>query len=266
MKLLIVDDDIWVIEGILVHLKKCTTKFDEILTANCYSEAVNIFQKQEIDLMLCDIEMPYGNGLHLYEWVKKNGYRTKCIFLTCHSEFDYAKQAISLHCFDYMLKPITAEKLDCSIRSAVESIVLEEKQKYYAEYGEKIVGIGSKFGTGNEDDQEIHSNRDRIKKVEQYILEHISEDMTVAELAEYIYISTNHLTRLFKKETGKTPIDYITAVRMSMAKELLEKGEMRVSDIALKTGYDNYSYFSKVFKKYYGESPRAYRRRCVVEK
>ena len=256
MNLLIVDDDILVIEGILAGVDWSQLDFDQILTANCYSEAVNLLNKQKIHMMLCDIEMPYGNGIHLVQWVKEQKMETECIFLTCHDEFDFAKQAVTLRCFDYLLKPVLPERLAAVLKAAAEHISERQKEQYYFQYGRKYV---ESLGDNMKNETDDTSGAGLVQKAEAYIMAHISEDITVEQIAESMYISTNHLTRLFKKGTGKTPIDYITEQRLFLAKELLEQNQLSVSMISARVGYGNYSYFTRIFKRAYGKPPREYR-------
>ena len=68
MKLLIVDDEVFAVKGILDSVDWTILKFEEVLTANSYSQAVNIMSQNTIEVLLCDIEMPMGSGLDLVEW------------------------------------------------------------------------------------------------------------------------------------------------------------------------------------------------------
>ena len=70
MNLLIVDDEMFAIQGILDDVPWEQLKFDNIYTANSYAQAVNIFRSHKVDILLCDIEMPMGNGLDLVQWVR----------------------------------------------------------------------------------------------------------------------------------------------------------------------------------------------------
>ena len=70
----------------------------------------------------------------------------------------------------------------------------------------------------------------------------------------------NQLNYLFKKEVGETVIKYLIQVRMEQARKLLDHKGLKISEISEKTGYSTVSYFSNVFKKYYGVSPLEYRR------
>ena len=254
MNLLIVDDELFAIQGILKDIDRDRLKFDEILTANSCSQAMNIFLKEKVDILLCDIEMPFGNGLDLVEWVKKEYPKTECIFLTCHDEFSFARQAVSLQCLDYVLKPATTETINQVLEKAIGVITEKQKDQVYRSYGKMYIE-----NMAEQTEEDIGDSKHAVEKTEEYIRRHINEDLSVEELAEKVYISSAHLSRLFKKKHGMTLIDYITRERMLLAKELLADTDMSVTMISAKTGYANYSYFTKLFKKTFGKTPRDYR-------
>lgn len=259
MRLLIVDDEIYAIQGILDGVDWPLLQLEEVLTANSYAQAVNIFVKERVDILLCDIEMPYGSGIDLVEWVKENYPGTECIFLTCHDEFDFARQAIKLQCLDYVLKPAPPEKIIEVLEHACSVIRGRRQSQQYEQYGKRYVEEISKPG-----EQEAGMRpKNVIEEVEHYIQKNISESLTVEEIAKTVYLSPDHLTRLFKKNHGQTLIDYITEQRMVLAKELLEQEQLSISMISAKVGYNNYSYFTKMFKKYYGKTPRDYQTGCL---
>ena len=78
------------------------------------------------------------------------------------------------------------------------------------------------------------------------------------QMARQFCISADYLSKLFKREEGIGIGDYIVDERMFLAAQLLKAGRANVSRIAYECGYDNYSYFTKVFKKKYGMTPREY--------
>ena len=78
------------------------------------------------------------------------------------------------------------------------------------------------------------------------------------ELAALVYVNPEHLSRLFKKKHHKTLIEYITSERMQLAAAMLRESRMTVSAVSAKVGYPNYSYFTRIFKKYFGVTPREY--------
>lgn len=257
MKLLIVDDEIYAIQGILDSVDWSQLEFDEIVTANSYAQAVNQFIKEPADILLCDIEMPYGSGLELVEWVRENYPNTECIFLTCHDEFDFARQAVSLQALDYVLKPAEPEKIVKVLRKGIEVTRNKAKSHKYEEYGKRYVDELNRPAGG-----ETAAEGNVVDEVKKYIQSNISETISVEEIAGRFYISSAHLSRLFKRQEGRTLIDYIINERMVLARELLEQDRLSITMVAAKVGFNNYSHFTKTFKKLYGETPREYQAKC----
>lgn len=96
-------------------------------------------------------------------------------------------------------------------------------------------------------------------KLYEYVSEHFTEQLSLSELAGRYFINFSYASSLFKKETGKTFSEYVTELRMKLAKELLIKNELSISEIGIKCGYEDSYYFGRVFKKRYGAPPSAYR-------
>ncbi|MFC4779287.1 response regulator [Paenibacillus sp. GCM10023252] len=109
-------------------------------------------------------------------------------------------------------------------------------------------------------DQENDSSA-MIKKIKQYIADHLHEELTREAIASHVYLNTAYLSRLFKLETGGVLFDYITQTRMERAQELLRSSPMSVSSIAESVGYSHFSHFAGMFKKMYGVTPKDYRKR-----
>lgn len=97
--------------------------------------------------------------------------------------------------------------------------------------------------------------------VRQYIDNHIEESITRESLAEMVFLNADYLARIFKKDVGESIGTYILNRRMEIAKEYLAKTEEPVNVVASKVGYDNFSYFSKVFKAETSMSPKEFRRK-----
>lgn len=111
----------------------------------------------------------------------------------------------------------------------------------------------------------LNHNKHFHKLLSDYIDHHYSEELNRKVLADLVFISPDHLARLFKHETGKTLINYITDKRIEEAKKLLLNSNATVYIIADQVGYDNYSYFSKTFKKNTGFSPIEFRQHHSVD-
>lgn len=102
-----------------------------------------------------------------------------------------------------------------------------------------------------------HSNV--IYRIMEYIKSHYSEKITLEQIAAHVYLSGPHISGMFRKETGQTISEYIQYVRIEKSKLLLQQPAISISDIAAMCGFEEQSYFSRVFKKQTGFSPKQFR-------
>lgn len=110
-------------------------------------------------------------------------------------------------------------------------------------------------------------SRAAVDRTRSYIEAHYRESMTIEQLARMAEISPKYYVSLFKKTYGKTAIDYLTEVRVNMAKQLMLQTDVRLKDVAFQVGYNDEFYFSRMFKKEVGVSPTVYlknRRQRIV--
>ncbi|MEC0238556.1 response regulator [Paenibacillus dokdonensis] len=126
MNALLVDDDYFVVTALEKKIDWKALSIENIFTAYNVSQAREILQQHPVHILICDIEMPQGNGLELLAWIREEEYIVQTIFLTNYADFNYAQKAIELQSFDYFLKPIEFDKLTLIIRKAV-SKANEEK-------------------------------------------------------------------------------------------------------------------------------------------
>ncbi|MGK9251778.1 response regulator transcription factor [Paenibacillus humicus] len=127
MKALIVDDEIYAVKGLMAGVSWQEAGIDEVYEAYHADMAKEMLRKHDIDIMICDIEMPEQSGLELMEWVKEEGMRLETVVLTCHSEFRYAQKALQLGGSDYILKPVIYRELE-QVLQALGRKVEEQRQ------------------------------------------------------------------------------------------------------------------------------------------
>lgn len=111
MQILIVDDDLSTVECIRTSIDWDALGISTVYTAHSKAGALNILEVNEIDIVLCDIEMPLGSGIELIEEARKIGYTCDFIFLTCHDNFSFASAALTHRAASYVLKPFNPEKV-----------------------------------------------------------------------------------------------------------------------------------------------------------
>lgn len=129
MKMLIVDDQWATLQAITNNIDWDSEGIEQVFSAQNAMEARLVFKKSVPDIMICDIEMPVESGIDLCRWVREKGHQTKVIFLTCHSEFEYAKEALNLKAVDYILQPAPYEKILDTVHKAISEIKTEAKME-----------------------------------------------------------------------------------------------------------------------------------------
>ena len=102
---------------------------------------------------------------------------------------------------------------------------------------------------------EVEQSDSIVQRAKNFIHEHYMEEISRTEVAAIVYLTPEYMAKMFKKETGVSLKQYISDYRVQKAKELLSSSTVRVSDVAANVGFDNFSYFSTVFKKTTGYTP-----------
>lgn len=215
------------------HLYKCCSK----------EESIHILQREKVDILITDIEMPNGSGLDLIRWVVEHKPTIHIIIYTGHAEFSYAQEALRMGVDDYLLKPILYDKLEQVLERIEQKILISEK----------TVVVPPEADLGGASTAEI------VEKVCKLIRENLAQDLQRDELAAMVHVSPGYLGRIFKKETGLSLSDYITRKRMNMAKQLLSKTSLSITAISSRVGISYSSYFTKIFKEQFGITPQEYR-------
>ena len=99
-----------------------------------------------------------------------------------------------------------------------------------------------------------------VKQMIRYFNEHYHEKISLDQIAKNMYLSTFYISKIFKAETGDTPINYLIELRMEKARELMEASpDLSIQTIASMVGYEDAYHFSKLFKKHFGTAPSKYR-------
>ncbi|CAG7647842.1 response regulator [Paenibacillus allorhizosphaerae] len=107
--------------------------------------------------------------------------------------------------------------------------------------------------------------KDPMKEAKAYIDEHLSQDVTLEEVADMVGLTPTYFSALFKKMTNETFVQYRIKKRIELAQQLMAIPHMKMSDIAAEVGYDDYPHFTKMFKKTTGYSPSEFRGRLGIK-
>ena len=266
MKLLMVNDAVLELHTMEREIPWETYGIDEVYTAESAAQAREILSSRSVDVLLCDIEMPGEDGISLIRWIREKEYDIECILLTCHSDFAYAKEAISLGCKEYIVLPAPYDEIGKNVRKVVMHRQNVRKEKELTEYGRNWIEQ-QKEELGKQTGQ-VPSVKETVEKCAAYIQKHLSdENLNVNSIGEHFYLNPIYLSRIFKKEKGVAINQWITRQRMGLASRLLTDSDLTATAVAEHCGYANYPYFSTVFKSHFGCTPSQYaqKERAEVE-
>lgn len=266
MKVLIINDEKWTADMIQEEVCWRACGIDEVCTAYDAASAREQIQQGDIQILLCDIEMPGENGIQLMHWVREHEYDIECIFLTCHANFSYAQEAVKLNCLDYILMPARTEEIEHVLTKVVTNIRRKQANRQLEQYGARW--IENQKQEAYEIQGAKKNSEDVIKDCLQYIHSHLEDpELSVNQLADQCHMNAIYLNRIFRKEKETSIGQYIIQERMHLAARLLMDSALTAHTVAEKVGYLNYPYFSTAFKKFYGCSPQKYveRRESVNE-
>ncbi len=257
MTLLLVDDEKITIQGMLDGIVWKNCGITKILTAYSAEQAKEILTTHQVQILLCDIEMPGENGIELLRWVRQNDLEIQCALLTCHAEFIYAKEAVGLGCTDYLLKPLAYSEIEELILKMVRQMNKQSDNREIVKYGEQWIKEKTEEGMLLQGRQ--LSGKEIVEDTVSYIINHLSDELSVAMLAERVFLSSDYLNRLFKKYKEDSVNHYIINERMRLASQLLKNHKLTANVVSYMVGYESYSNFVSMFKKIYGVSPAHYK-------
>ncbi|WP_342562099.1 response regulator [Paenibacillus sp. FSL R7-0345] len=140
MKLLIVDDGHYIVEYLkhLLDWKKFGVQ--QVVTSTNSLEARHLLSQNDVDILITDIRMPEVSGLDLLEHISGQLLKTKVVFLSGYSQFDYAQKAIRLGALDYLLKPVDKEDMEKAMQQVLKNI--DEQQRKQQPVQAEFDGLG----------------------------------------------------------------------------------------------------------------------------
>ena len=242
-RVLIVDDEYYIRQMLRAAVRWEDIGYEIAGEAEDGLSALREIERTRPDVVLVDINIPKLFGLELIERITKEYPAISVVILSAYDKFAYAQQAVRMGVFEYLLKPIDPEaisqtfvRLQCRI------------EQNRLQYGGEVASACSEDPLS--------------KRIRAVILENFRDpDFSPSALAEILHVNPNHMSRVYRQETGGTVIEELIDTRMCEARQLMDGNpSMPVGDVARLCGYVDPLYFSKAFKKKFGVSPQQTRK------
>lgn len=138
MKVLFVDDQASVLEGIAASVHFDQLGIEDVRYATGAKQALELLAQCPIDVVLSDIEMPGEDGISLIRTIKEQYPEVLTIMLTSHADFEYAQESIRLGCFDYLVQPAPPEEIERVLRNVLQYIYERKKRNQLYEVGKRM--------------------------------------------------------------------------------------------------------------------------------
>lgn len=248
LKVVLVEDEPIILKGLQYRIDWLANGCTVVGSAENGEEGLRTIKETKPDIVITDIRMPYKDGLSMLQEAKQT-HTFEAIILSGFGEFNYAKQAITIGVHDYLLKPVDLNDLEKTIKKLVEKLVrkrndnqITQQVKVYSD----ILNV----------QVEIHSSY--VGQTMEFIQQSYCEKLTLKDASEELGLSTVSLNMKLKEKTGYSFNELLTRYRITKALDYLQDEKMLVYEVAEKTGFSDYKYFSHVFKKYTGMSPKQF--------
>ena len=240
IRALVGDDEENIRNGLIRQIESLNLGIQVVAAAENGRQVMDCYEKMTPDLLVLDINMPLMNGLECIEQIRAQDQDCVILILSGYDSFSYAQKAIQHHVDFYLLKPVEDEELEDVLRQSVQRFQSRMEQR-------KLL-------------RKMKEKEPEPASLIRYLYEHFTDpDLNAEKLQEQFSISHSTLFKLVKTATGKTLVELITDLRMDLAQRLLRQKELPVKEVAGRCGYSGQFYFSRIFKKQTGLSPKEYR-------
>lgn len=209
-------------------------------------EALELLQAADVDLILSDVMLPGMSGKDFCAEVKTNIITSHIpfIMLTAIDEEESKIEGLELGADDYLTKPFVLKELLLRINN-----ILKQRTRWQKHFNDQHTTAKPELRLNRYDEELIKNLNRRLEET----LE--NPNYTVEDLSADVGLSRVHLFRKLKALTSLSPSQYIRNFKLDKARNILEKEQIRVSELAYKVGFQDPNYFLKCFKEKFGKTP-----------
>ena len=244
--LLVAEDEELIRKNLVRKIQENAPDFTVVAQVDTGQAALEAVEELHPDVVVTDIRMPVLDGLSLIRELYFGYPEIKVVIVSGYDEFAYAQSALQYGVKDYLLKPVSVEKLRGTLSRLRIQLDKEQQEFEQAHLAFPQASAQEELAAG----------------VQEYLRSHYAEELSLEELARRFHVNRPYLARVFKRFVGLAPVRYIRDLRIASARRLLEqRPALEVKEVAALVGYPDQGYFSRVFKKATGASPLEYRER-----
>lgn len=263
---LIIDDEEIIREGLIKTIPWEAMSCQVVGEAADGDEGLALIESLKPDIVFTDIRMPGIDGLTMISKIRERKKDCMIIIITGHRNFEYAQEAVRLGAFRFLLKPVKTEDILAAIQQAIENVKMkrsaEEELHLMRKKVREYYGLHEPPAhTGEQSGDISGSSSYLVHMALAYMRENYARNIDLKTLSDKLFVSTWHLSKLLRKETGSTFVDLLNSIRVEEAKKLLSNPAYKIYAVAEAVGFADVPYFTKLFKKLTGMTPMEYKNR-----
>ena len=244
-RVILVDDERLIIRGLSTVVPWTQLGCEVAGTAYDGATGLDLIRRLRPDIVLTDIRMPNMDGLTMLAALQSEFPRMQTSVLTAYRDFEDARQAIHLGVCRYLLKPSDMNELTEAIRLMTSRLDALPREAQEEKQAPENAAAGNYI----------------VQRALEYMRGHAVEPhLSLNDVADHVYVSQWHLSKLLNRETGQSFFDLLGGMRIDRARQLLGDPSLRIHEVAEQTGFSDVAHFSKCFKKHAGCTPGEYRK------
>lgn len=262
-KVVIIDDEPVIVQGLARSIRWEKYHCEVVGTASSGEEGLILFEQIHPDIVFSDIRMPHMDGLSMIAALKSQYPDTEISILTGFQDFEYARQAIRLGVTRFLVKPSKMDELQEAVETMVKNLqakgIPADTEAAKEEMDEKDSSAQENGESAHTSSEETEASSFLVNNALKYMEEHYREKLKLQDVADQVYVSQWHLSKLLNRYKEQSFSDILNNIRIEKAKELLKDPSLRIGDIADMVGFLDMAHFSRVFKRQTGLSANEYR-------
>jgi signal transduction histidine kinase/CheY-like chemotaxis protein/AraC-like DNA-binding protein len=250
--ILLVEDN----PDVVAYVASCLQTAYHIQVGQNGHEGIQIAFENIPDLIITDVMMPIKDGFEVTQTIKSDERTSHIpiIMLTARADIESKLEGLSMGADAYLAKPFHKQELLIRIEKLLE--LRKNLQQHYL----VSLGMAIQESDSNNITESVVVEDSFGKKIKLIVESHLSDyNFSVEQLCKEVGMSHSQLLRKLTALTGLSPVKFIRQVRLSNAKTLLQNSDLTVSDVAYATGFNDPSYFTRVFKKEFGVTPQEWK-------
>lgn len=248
----LVDDEQIILQGLAQVFPWAQYHCQVVGTAVDGREGLAMIRKHHPKVLFTDIRMPNMDGLSMIAALRSEFPEIQITVLTAFRDFDYAQRAIRLGVCRYLLKPSRMEELHEAVASMVANLHATAPAENPNDEATSAIPETVK-------DTDDDAGSFVAQAAMRYIADHCTEHLSLLDVADHVYVSQWHLSKLINRHARQSFFDLLNQCRIQRSQEMLAEPMYKVNEIAYAIGYADVAHFSRIFKKVTGKTPMEYR-------